>query len=124
MPSWPLYPLDDVDRGVPSAGSLVVAGREVNPQWPHVRVIERIAAQQRAVDGVPLDAAGDISRPRQHDHSFVREVSAGAKPATRVSVRSRASPPSGSRSGSKTVTSRPTQEGEAASGVSSAASSL
>ena len=44
------HPLDQVDRREAAVGLGVVRGREVDPERPHVRVAERVAAQDLALD--------------------------------------------------------------------------
>src|SRR5262249_42220880 len=44
----------------------VVAGRQVDPERSLVRVAEHIALQRVAVDGLFVEAAGPIDRPRLH----------------------------------------------------------
>ena len=63
-------PLEDVDGGVAAHGVLVVAGRHVHPERPEVRVAERVAAQELALDDVLVEASLELGRPRQHDIAY------------------------------------------------------
>jgi len=49
--------LDDVDGCVPAVGLVVVAGRDPDPERPSVRVAERVAAEEVALDDVLVEAA-------------------------------------------------------------------
>ena len=62
----PGQPLDHVDRRVALIGIVVVARRHVDPERPHVRVAERVALQHLALEGVLVEAAGELVRPGFH----------------------------------------------------------
>ena len=62
--------LEDVDGRVAALGVLVVAGRDVDPERPEVRVAERVSAQELALDDVLVEAPLELGRPRQHEVAY------------------------------------------------------
>ena len=72
----PGQPLDHVDRRVPLIG-VVVARRHVHPERPHVRVAERVVLQHLAIEGVLVEAAGELERPGFHAVRIYAAAGAG-----------------------------------------------
>ena len=58
--------LDQVDRRVAALALVVVAGRHVDPERPHVRVAEDVPSQGLALESVFFEAAGNVCGPGQH----------------------------------------------------------
>ena len=58
--------LDHVDGGVAPVRLVVVAGRQVDPERPDVRIAERVPAQRVALEAGLLEAARGLERPGLH----------------------------------------------------------
>ena len=76
-------PLDLVERRVAAVRLVVVAGRQVDPERPLVRVAERVAPQRLADDHVLLEAPLQGPGPWLHAITFTR---AGACARSNLSI--------------------------------------
>src|SRR5262249_8390279 len=75
------HPLDQVNRREAAVGLGVVAGREIDPDRTPMRVAERVATQQLALDLELLEAPCRFTRPRLHEAFFYQAVPV-RRPAT------------------------------------------
>ena len=73
----PRQALDHVDRRVAALRVVVVAGRHVDPERPHVRVAERVVLQHLALELVLVEAAGELVGPGLHGSGCYAEAGAG-----------------------------------------------
>src|SRR5207247_7820944 len=78
--------LDHVDARIAAVRFVVVARRHVDPERPDVRVAERVALQNLALEGVLVEAPREVVRPRLHAKAPLAVPSSGRPGLTRAAV--------------------------------------